>query len=413
MNPLKLASLSLSRHSFSTTITVIAIGLSVACGGILLRLYQLSESRFSAMGRGGDAIVGAKAGGIEILLGSLNGEGEFPDFLPYKLFESLKAEQKVRFEDGAAAKASYIESIIPFVYFGKYNSYRVVGTDESFFQRPRPAESLPMDKGQWLSHADDVVLGSTVAHTSGLKVGDLIQVQPWLGKVETAKDISLRVSGILRATDSQWDRMLFSSVTEAHQVFAQNFAQLADKSIWGPQVLHYFLVYLHPGGFTPLEALVNRRTVGQVVDIEKQKARLQDISGAGRSVGLFVTAFVILLGGLAVCSMLITRFESMSLQLAVLRAIGYTKKDLAMWLLFEGLLLGIMGVTLGALIDLIGLPILRSLLGSALPPPELVASYIWDSAVIWITAIVAIMASVLIPMIRAVGQDTHSSLKGL
>jgi putative ABC transport system permease protein len=104
MTPLRLARLSLSRHRFATAITVISIGMSVACGGILLRLHQLSESRFSAMGRGGDAIVGAKAGGIEILLGSLNGEGNFPDFLPYKLFESLRAEQAITHGDGVVTR---------------------------------------------------------------------------------------------------------------------------------------------------------------------------------------------------------------------------------------------------------------------------------------------------------------------
>ena len=111
--------------------------MSVACGGILLRLYQLSESRFSSLGRGGDAVVGAKAGGIEILLGSLNGEGAFPGFLPYKLFESLRAQQKVQFEDGQTSQPNYIRAIIPFVYFAHYNGARVVGTDEVFFKRPR------------------------------------------------------------------------------------------------------------------------------------------------------------------------------------------------------------------------------------------------------------------------------------
>lgn len=414
MNPLKLARLSLSRHLFATVITVIAIGLSVACGGILLRLYQVSESRFSAMGRGGDAIVGAKAGGIEIILGSLNGEGDFPGFLPYKLFESLKAEQTVQFEDGASAKTSYIEAIIPFVYFGKYkDTYRVVGTDENFYQRSRRGESLSLKDGKWFTQSGEVVLGATIAAESGLKVGDSIAIRPWAGMGPRLPEMSLQVSGIMLSTGSQWDRTLFSSVAQAHQVFEQNLPAIADKSIWGPQVLHYFLVDLHPNGFAPLEALVNRRTVGQVVKVEEQKARLQEISGVGKSVGLFVTTFVILLGGLSVCSMLITRFEGMSLQLAVLRALGYTKKELSKWLLWEGLLLGVMGVILGALIDSLGFPLLRSLLGSALPPSDLVSSSVFDSAVIWIMAIAAIVASVVIPMVRMARQDAHNSLKGL
>src|SRR5690606_16596367 len=118
----------------------------------------------------------------------------------------------------------------------------------------------------------------------------------------------------------------------------------ADRSIWASDVLSYFLVYLRPSGFAPLEALVNRRTVGQIVNVDEQKERLREISGVGKSIGLFVTGFVILLGGLSVCSMLVTRFEGMSLQLAILRALGYTKREISRWLMWEGFSLGVMGV---------------------------------------------------------------------
>lgn len=413
MTPLKLARLSLSRHRFSTVITVIAIGLSVACGGILLRLYQLSESRFSAMGRGGDAIVGAKAGGIEILLGSLNGEGSFPDFLPYKLFESLRADQAITHGDGAVTQPSYIESIIPFVYFGKFDDYRVAGTDDTFLNRKRSGEALLLKEGSWFSQTGEVVLGSSVARDKGVKTGDKIQIHPWFGGDALSSLIDLKVTGVLLSTGTQWDRTLFSNVEQAQQVFEKNLSAIASKSIWGSHVLNYFLVYLQPNGFAPFEALVNRRTVGQVIQVEEQKERLKDISGVGKNIGLFVTAFVILLGGLSVCATLVTRFEGMSLQLAVLRALGYTKKELSKWLLWEGLLLGLMGVLLGAAIDSIGFPVLRSLLGSALPPSDLVTSTIFDSALIWIMAITATVASVSVPMARMSQQDTHSALKGL
>ena len=329
MTPFKLARLSLSRHRFSTVITVIAIGLSVACGGILLRLHQLSESRFSALANGGDAIVGAKAGGIEILLGSLNGEGDFPDFLPHKLFESLRAEQAVTHGDGVTTRPSYIESIVPFVYFGKFYEYRVVGTDDSFYRRERVDVSPILIDGKWFSQSGEVALGAAVAKAKKVRIGDRIQVRPWMGGNALSSEIDLKVVGVLRPTGTQWDRTLFSSVNQAHKVFEQNLSTIASRSIWGSAVLHYFLVYLNPGGFAPLEALVNRRTVGQVVQVEEQKERLREISGVGKSVGLFVTAFVILLGGLSVCSMLVTRFEGMSLQLAVLRALGYTKKEIS------------------------------------------------------------------------------------
>jgi putative ABC transport system permease protein len=392
--------------------TVLAIGLSVACGGLLLRLYKLSESRFSTLGKSGDAIVGAKAGGIEILLGALNGEGDFPGFLPDKLFQSLRAEQTVQFEDGHVASPSSIQSIIPFVYFAKWNDDRVIGTDESFLNRPR-GESLVLSTGHWFSQVGEVVLGASAAQKYHVHVDDTIKVHPWIGGDPLAIDLEMKVTGILMKTDSQWDRSLFASVEQAHQVFAQYPQLLANRSIWGSDILQYFLVYLKPGGFESFEALINRRTVGQVIRIEKEKERLQDLSGAGRSIGIFVTSFVLLLGALAVCAMFVTRFEAMSLQLAVLRALGFRKRELAQWLLWEGSLLALMGIFLGAVIDLVFFPILRDLLGTALPPADLVSSSVLQSGVIWLAALAATLLAIFVPMIQMSRQDAHQALKGL
>lgn len=411
MTPFHLARLSLLRHLFSTMITVVAIALSVACGGVLLRLYETSQARFSTFGSGGDAVVGAKAGGIEILLNSLGGEGKFPDFLPYKLFESLRAEQAITHSDGVVTRPNYIDSVIPIVYFAFYKDYRVLGTDDSFFKRPNPNDTLIFKEGRDFANAGEVVLGSAVAQKEGFKVGDTVTVRPWLGDRLADETVELRVSGILMVTNTQWDRTLFSSVSQAQTVFAAHNEELRGRSIWGPQVLHYFLIYLKPHGMRPLEELINRRTVAQVIDIREQKNHLQELTGLGKSLGLFITAFVLALGALAVCSVLVTRFEGMSAQLAVLRALGYTRKEISRWLLWEGFLLGLAGVVLGAFLDALLFPGLRSLLGTALPPAELVSSSIFESAGIWGMALLATLLAVIAPAIKMNRQDPHNALR--
>lgn len=413
MTPFKLAYLSLSRHLFSTIMSIVAIGLSVACAGILLRLYQISESRFSSMGNGGDAIVGAKSGGIEILLNSLNAEGKYPDFLPYSLFQSLKNEQAITHGDGVITKPSSIQSIIPFVYFGKYNQFRIIGTDESFFKRPANRNQITLSQGQLPLKIGEIVVGSAVAEIENIKIGDHIQAQSWTGEYSNPEHFSLTVVGILEKTHSQWDRSLFSNLDQAQLILEKNLNEIKENSIWGSKVLNYFLIYTYPQGYKPLQDLINKRTVGQAIHIETEKEKLQEISGAGKNIGLFVSSFVLILGGLSVCSMLVTRFEGMSTQLAVLRALGYTKRELSGWLLWEGLLLGLFGIILGALLDGFLLPTFRLLLGDSLPPSELVSSSLWQSSLIWIIALVSIIIATFVPMIKMSKTDAHKSLRGL
>lgn len=412
MNPLKLAILSLIRRKFPTIITVISIGMAVACSGVLLRLNNLSTSRFSLMGNGGDSVVGAKAGGIEILLSSLNSEGEFPDFLPYKLFETLRAEQNVKFEDGTENRPSTILSIIPFTYFAKFNDFRIAGTDESFFNRPYPKDSLKLNEGKLFEGPGEVVVGAFVANKFHLNLGDTLQGHSWMGKSGSDSLIPLKVVGILQPTKSMWDRMLFSSVAEAQKAYAHDSYAIKKLSIWGPQVLQYFLIYLKPNGFAPLRDLINKRTVGQAILVEQEKEKLKDLIGAGSTLGFFVTVLIILLASLSVSAMLVTRFESMNLQLAVLRALGYTKKEISSWLLWEAFWLGLLGCVVGIILDLSFFPIIRNLLGEALPNSDVMTSLILESYPIWLVAMLAIMLSVSVPLIRLYRQNIHDALRG-
>jgi putative ABC transport system permease protein len=406
MKPLRLAWLNLCRRLIPTAIAVLSIAISVACAGVLLRVNLLSQNRFASIAEGGDAVIGAKAGGIDILLGALNGEGQYPGFLPYKLFETLRAQTQVHFEDGANAQPNFIRSIIPLLYFAKAGPYRVLGTDESFVQRPDGALVV---EGRWASGMGEVVAGSAAALKMGWHVGDMIPARVWVGESSPVRAFDLKLVGILAPQNSAWDRELYSGLATAQGVLAG--VDLRERSIWGPNVLSYYLVYLKPGGFAALSALVNRRTVGEAIFIPEQNQRLRELTGTGTQLGMFVTILILALGGLSVASMLITRFDAMALQLAVLRAIGYSRASISRWLLWEGFLLGLAACVLGATFDGVGFPLLRAALGEALPPPELVASSLWLSWPIWLTALAATTASVFIPLYRVYRQDVHFSLR--
>ena len=412
MTPLRLAVLSLVRRKTSTTIALLAIAISVAVSGVLLRFYRLSGARFDTLGSGGDAVVGAKAGGIEILLGSLNAEGPYPDFLPYKLFESLQSELDLHFKDGVNLSESYLDAVIPVLIFGKYRDYRVMGTDSTFLARPRKRDVIPLAAGRWASGPREIVVGADVARSGSIGIGDAIPVTPWVGGfIDTTTAVAFKVTGIMRPTHSVWDRMLYSNVAAGQDIL--NTMDLRDQSIWGSSVLSYVLVYMKTDGLRALQSLINRRTVAEVISIPEARKRLADLTGTGRRLGVLMTSFIMLLGGLSVAAMLVARFEAMSVQFAVLRAMGYSKREVSHWLLWEGFLLGAAACLAGGLVDALAFPSLRRMLGTALPAPEIVASHVYQSAPVWISAIAATMLAVFIPLIRLYRQDVHVSLKGM
>ena len=411
MTPLRLAYLSLVRRRVSSLIAIFAIAVSVACSGLLLKLYLLSGSRFDSLASGGQAIVGAKAGGIEILLGSLNSEGDYPSFIPDKLFLSLRHQAPVAFEDGVVSKPTFLRSVIPILFFAKFKGSRVIGTDESFFHRPDPEDSLEFAEGQFERTGKTLVVGSAVAAREGLKVGDSLSVQSWTGDGASQPLSDFRITGVLRETGTVWDRSLFSSIETAQASLAKS--SLESRSIWGTQVLHYFFAYLNPNGFKDLSALINKRTVAQAVLVDQEKKRLEDLTGTGRTLGLVVVVFILILGGLSIAGLLTTRFEAMTVQIAVLRAIGYSRSEMSRWLLFEGLLLGGVACAIGGLLDVSLFSLLRQALGSALPPSELQPLSPLASYPIWVASSGATVLAVFIPLWNVFRQDVHSSLRGL
>jgi putative ABC transport system permease protein len=414
MSAFQLAFLHLFRKKLTTIIAIASLSLSVAAGGILVKLYALSHSRFSSLALQGDAIIGAKAGGLDILLGALNLEGPYPEYMPHNLFESLRKQKTVVFADNAQSTPNYIQSIIPLLYFADYKNYRVIGTDDSFLNRPRSEDSPIVIKGRWLAGPNEVVLGSETANRERLLVDDNIIISSLAGAgiVKNAKHIqkSVKIVGIFAPTHTIYDAAIISSINDGRLMITDSGM---GNPVWKGDVLSYCLVYLEPGTLPQLTSLVNQRTVAQVVSVTEQYNRLKDLAGTGQTMGLVIISLILLLGGLGVISSMISRFEAMSLQVAVLKAIGYSRLFIGRWLLWEGLLLGTLASAVGGIFDLLFFPLIRDMLGSAIPRSPLANIPFYQSATVWAAAITGIILGVLIPFVRFNRSDAHTLLKGL
>ncbi len=411
MSPFRLAYLSLIRRKLSSFIALLSIAISVATSGVLFRLYLLTSERFSTIAPGSDAIVGAKSGGIDILLGALNLEGNYPGYLPQKLFESLAAQEKVNFADGVSSKPSYIKAVVPYLYFAKLGSFRVIGTNAAFFNRL--STKLNFSSGGVWTKPTSIIIGSAVAESSSLRPGSIAKIDLWTGSKESLKSppLSFEVSGILSATHSAWDYAAFVDYQFAQSVLSQ--VSLGDTTIWQNQVLNYFLISIDPKGRNQLDSLINKRTVGQVAWVEEEKNHLSKLTGAGKEIGFLISALVMLLGGLSVTAMMTTRFDAMSVQIAVVRAIGFTRGEISKWLFFEGLLLGLIATSIGALLELAGFPFVKNLLGESIPNLEWMNYSNLQSWPIWMISVCATIAALVLPMMRLVTQNIHDQLKGL
>ena len=418
MSSLQLAWLNLSRKAAPSLLAILCIAISVACSGVLLRLYTLSSSRFATLAPGGDAIVGAKSSGSSILLGSLNQEGVYPGYVPYNLFNSLRKMETVQFEDSARSEPAFIEAVIPFLYFARVESFRVIGTDESFIHRPIAVDNPILSDGAWFKAPGEVVVGSDVAFKKSLRLGDVLSALPWTAgepSADPSTKFDFKVVGIFKAQGTAIDRGIYGSLHDAQEVIAMSQRRHpgrdARDGVWSANVLNYFYVYLRPNGLEKLSTLINHRTIAQVVSVKDELDALHELTGTGHELGLFMTCLILILSWLAVVSMMVTRFDAMHLQISVLRALGFARGSIRNWLIWEGVFLGASACLFGAFLDWLIFPWLRMRLGNSLPLE--VVSPLWTSAPVWACAFLATILAVFLPLFRIFRRDVHSSLTGV
>ncbi|QLY26932.1 ABC transporter permease [Bdellovibrio sp. KM01] len=412
MSLLRLSYLYLKRHLLTSAITVLSLAIAIAAVTVLLKLEVLSHSRFDTLAPQGDAIVGAKSGGIDILLGALNFEGEVPNYIPQNLYETLKAKKDISFEDQSKFQNGFtVSHITPLLFFGKYKDFKLVGTDESLLSMT-PSDSAPqLQDGQFPQNPGEALIGSQVAHSQSLTVGQNIYTHAEIyGSNIASAAFPLKITGILKPTGKSWDKGIFTNLTTAQAAVA---ATPGYQTIWGPRVLSYFILNISPDGQDSLASLINQRTVSQIAFVEQEKTRLQELSGSNQTLQLLIVGILLLTSTLTVLAVFYTRMEGRTVELAVLRALGRSRAELTGLLITEGLMMGFSAIILAALLEFILNPIILSTAGGNLPAPTASNWPWWMILVTGAFAIFAVMIASLPPVWRLFRQDIHSTLRNI
>lgn len=412
MSLLRLASIYLKRHLFTTIVTILSLSIAIAAVTVLLKLEVLSHSRFDTLADQGNAIVGAKSGGIDILLGALNFEGEVPNYIPQNLYETLRARKDIAFEDQAKFQDSFkVDHITPMLFFGKYQDGILIGTDESLLTLTPEATAPRLASGNFPQNPGEVLVGASFAQKENIELGKSIITHAEIhGSKITSAAFPLKVVGILKPTQKAWDKGLFTNLQTAQSAIA---ATPGYNTIWGPKVLSYFVMNIQNGGEESLASLINQRTVAQIAFMEKEKAKLENLTGSNQTLQMLVVGTLLLLSTLTVLAVFFTRIEGRTVELAILRAIGRTRRELTALLILEGLIMGVISVAMAATFELILNPLILTTAGSNLPAPTTSSWPWWMILLTGSLSLIAVMVASLPPVWKLYRQDVHTTLRNI
>lgn len=328
------------------TLSSIALGVALICAVLTLR--RETERTFQREAALFDLVVGAKGSPLQLTLSSVYHLNMPTGNVPWALYEKLKANRR-------------IEKAIPIGLGDNYLGFRIVGTEPHLFDlKEGTAPFFHFAQGRCFEDDFEVVLGSQVAQTSNLKIGDTFAGTHGLISMpgsEVHGEFPYQVSGILAPTGTAQDRAIFGTLRSVwiihdkeHKLHAaiQGTASRAES----PLEVTAVLIRLKARGLRLWVADdIRNNTEGMpAIPINEILRLYQNVLEPMQKTLLVVAAMVVLVACFTVLVTLYQSAERRRRDIAIIRCLGGRRSEVGALILLEAVFLTLGGVLCGWLL---------------------------------------------------------------
>lgn len=351
------------RSGWNRRATLALVAFSIGLSTFLLLGFErvradIRES-FSQSVSGTDLIVGARTGGVQLML--------------YSIFHLGGATNNIRMDSVRAIEQNRnVAWVVPLSLGDSHHGFPVLATTPQFFARFQYGyrQRLVLAQGRLfdgsLDELYDTVIGAEVADALGYRLGQHITLSHGAGGpggIEHA-DKPFTVVGILQRTGTPVDRTVHISLEamEAIHLDWAGGAPMPGVSIPAAMARKFDLA---PKQVTA--ALVGLKSRAAVFGVQRfvadypQEAlmavlpgvtldQLWDVVGIGEKALLALSALVAVVSFAGLIAVILAGLNERRRELAVLRAVGAGPRQVLLLLLVEGTLVAALGVVFGAVL---------------------------------------------------------------
>lgn len=219
---LQLAWRNLQNRWVQTTITLLVVALAIALFVAVAALGEaIRQGVILASDPFGVLVVGAKGSGQQLVLSTILLQGVPVGNIDLEIYEELQEDERVAMA-------------VPLAMGDNVGGARVIGTSLDFFALTGPNnEPSPFQLSDGRLFADhlEAVLGAQSAAELGLKIGDQFVTSHGVeaGFEPDAHNLPFTVVGILQATNTPYDRAVFTDVETVWLVHEEEGAHAAEE----------------------------------------------------------------------------------------------------------------------------------------------------------------------------------------
>lgn len=364
---LQLALKSIANRRLTTFLTLLSIALSTALLLAVERTRRVAEEGFTQSISQTDLIVGARSSPVNLILYTVFNMGNATNNISWKTYEELKAHPAV-------------DWTIPYSLGDGHRGFRVVGTDQNFFEhyRYRGEKKVELSEGSSGLALWQVVIGSEVQRKLQYKLGDAVVVAHGVtrGKgIQKHDDKPFTVTGALKPTGTAIDTSLYiglKSLEAIHMDWKDGAAPTKETAISPEKIQEEQIsVGTITAFFLRTKSRIETLRLQREINTFDKEALLAIIPGVTlselwRSLGLASNALQIIswmVIGVGLVSMLIALLSGLNerrREMAILRSVGARPWQISLLLVLESASLTVLGVILGLVLELGGFFILRS-----------------------------------------------------
>ena len=340
----------------NTVLSVVLLTASVAIISLLILLQKQFEKQFSSNIDGVDLVIGAKGSPMQLILSSV--------------YQMDAPTGNINY---AAAKVwmkhPFVKTAIPLAFGDNYRGFKILGTTEDYMKK----YEATITSGKMFTKNFEVVLGNEVAKKMNLKVGDtFLSSHGDAEQGEVHEEHQYIVVGIASKTGKVIDNLILSnieSVWAMHHHEEETAAVVAHQHEEGEEH-HHEGVHNHDEdheitavlvklknkmGFVLWPRLIAQNTNMQAASPAIEINRLFSLFGIGLDALQYLAYGIMFISGISIFIALYNTLKERKYEFALMRVSGARRSQLLILVLFESILLCIIGFILGTIVGRVAL----------------------------------------------------------
>lgn len=329
-----------------SVLTIFSVSVAMALA-VFITLSQEGVEKGAAKGYGPyELVIGADGSGTQVALNTFYHLGAPVGNISYEIYEQVQSSE-------------WVEKAYPMTKGDNYQGFEIVGTDTGYLSTRYPDVSL--QEGTLYREQGEVLVGSHVADTLGLRVGDEFfggHGAVW-AETEQHDNLTYRVVGILPPLFTPDDKAIFTTIDTAWLVHGGEEHEAERHDDEGQEAGEHdqhagegdiTAIVVKPKGLAELQMLknqINQQDKVQAVYSSKAIADVVNMLDVGGKLVQLIAFTSILIAAISVLLSLSASAAERKKDIGLLRLLGKSKIYILSGMMIEGSVLTCIGMLAG------------------------------------------------------------------